>query len=187
MRMRGRHHRSRQPQLTPRLCLPVLPSSSYLQIPTLELNFCLTLLFFTLAGEPSQRCCCSPGCPGRPLPPPPLPPHMHEGPLLASPLPSIPFAVLFWLLAAGAESVFWQRFGGWWGLFVAGERRAARVPARERAALTAALSACSPSSTDCMLGSQLMLVLRRRGLVHRRGRHDQRAVQAHRTAPGASS
>ncbi|PSC68974.1 cation symporter [Micractinium conductrix] len=46
-------------------------------IGTLELNFCLSLLFFTLA-------------------------------------------VLFWLLAAGAESITWTRIGGWWGLVVAG-------------------------------------------------------------------
>lgn len=46
-------------------------------IATFELNFCLTLLFFTLA-------------------------------------------VLFWVLAAGVEALFWERFAGWWGLFVAG-------------------------------------------------------------------
>ncbi|KAL4855789.1 Histone-lysine N-methyltransferase 1 [Chlorella vulgaris] len=46
-------------------------------IATLELNFCLTLLFFLLA-------------------------------------------VLFWMLAAGVEALFWTRLGGWWGLVVAG-------------------------------------------------------------------
>lgn len=29
-------------------------------------------------------------------------------------------AVLFWLLAAGVEALFWERFAGWWGLVVAG-------------------------------------------------------------------
>lgn len=28
--------------------------------------------------------------------------------------------VLFWLLAAGVEALFWERFAGWWGLVVAG-------------------------------------------------------------------
>ncbi|KAI7841682.1 hypothetical protein COHA_004549 [Chlorella ohadii] len=56
---------------------PGFPPSAVFMIATFELNFCLSLLFFTLA-------------------------------------------VLFWLLAAGVESTFWERFAGWWGLVVAG-------------------------------------------------------------------
>lgn len=85
-----------------------------LQVATFELNACLSLLFFTLAGQWYW----SSHSHGMPCPVGPK----HDACSFTSHTMPCPLrrAVLFWLLAAGVEATFWERFAGWWGLVVAG-------------------------------------------------------------------